>query len=318
MSLFIDVNEPLSGIIKERFISLIKSERKDQSRPIRKICEVCSNYLDYGELRYDKMEEGIATLKETVQNSSALYLVLMAIMNESLDEDHNAIKLLTELSETSAASDFKQELIDFITIGKFVTAKQFDLLETAGSIIIERYSEENNITDVLSNLYLKVERDEYLPIVQRLLVKARERFPDLMALESLTGFMQIKAKEYKSALGTFITIKDKLMQHPDDNRFINENLAAVWDNIAICYLMSGDAVKTLESCDTAIDYDNKAVAYKLGLSILYKKAEAYLLAGQHEDVNLITNQILAENPEDETALDIKERLHKLQAPSSGV
>lgn len=318
MSLFIDVNEPLSVIIKEKFISLINSQRKDQPRPIRKICEVCCNYLDYGELRYDKMEEGITTLKETAQNHSSLHLVLMAVMYESLDEDQNALDLLTELSETSAASDFKQALIDFVTIGRFATIKQFGLLETAGSIIIERYSEENSITDNLSNLYLKVESDEFLPVVQKLLIKAREKFPHLMALESLTGFMQIKAKDYQSALATFITIKDKLLQHSNDNRYINENLAAVWDNIAICYLKSGDAVKTVESCDIAIDYDNKAVAYKLGLSILYKKAEAYLLTGQHEEVNLIANQILAENPEDESALEIKERLHRLQAPSSEV
>ncbi|HEX2396080.1 MAG TPA: tetratricopeptide repeat protein [Bacteroidales bacterium] len=308
MSLFIDVIEPLSGKIKEKFIGLIEAERKDQPRSIRKICETCSKYLDYGELRYDKMEEGINTLKETAHIDSTLYAILMAIMNESLDEDQKAIDLLTQLSETSAALDFKQELIDFITIGSFATIKKYDLLETAGSIIIERYSEENTITDTLSNMYLKVENDEYLPVIQKLLIKAREKFPELLALESLTGFIQIKAKEYQSALNTFMTIKDKLLQQENENRFINDNLASVWDNIAICYLKLGDAVKTIESCDTAIGYDNNAVAYKLGLNVLYKKAEAYLLAGQNENANVIANQILAENPEDESALEIKERL----------
>jgi tetratricopeptide (TPR) repeat protein len=308
MSLFIDVIDPLSSVIKEKLNEVIEAERKDQPRPIRRICETCSKYLDYGELRYDKMEAGIKELVDDAHFGNSLFLVLMAIMNESLDEDQKAVDLFAQFSENHAASEFQQELTDFITIGKFATLKQFDLLETAGNIIIERYSDERTITDTLSNMYLKVENDVYIPVIQGLLAKAREKYPEQMALESLTGFIQIKAMDYQSALTTFTAIKDKLLIKGSENSFINDNLASLWDNMAICYLKLGDAAKTIESCDTALGYDNHAVSYRLGLPVLYKKAEALLMAGNKEAAEDIVNQILAESPEDETAAEIKGRL----------
>jgi len=320
MSLFIDVFEPLSTAIKSNLNQVIQSERGNQPRAVRRICDTCSKYLDYGELRYDKMEDGIKELnklspdgepgpvsREGREYKDALHILLMAVMNESLDEDQTAINLFTEFSETVPARAFRSELSDFITIGKFATLKQFDLLETAGTIMINSYSDEHNVTDTLSNMYLTVESDEFIPVIHLLLARAREKYPTLLALESLTGFMHIKGKDYHSALDTFLVLKDKLSLQGEDNRYINDNLASVWDNIAVCYLRLGDATKTVESCDLAIGYDSNAVAYRLGLPVLYKKAEAYLLLSQKDQAGIIANQILAANPEDETALELKSK-----------
>jgi tetratricopeptide (TPR) repeat protein len=307
MSLFIDVTEPLSGIVKEKLNGIIENEKKDQPKPIRRICETCSKYLEYGELRYDKMEDGISELNESADISESLYILLMAVMNESLDEDLKALELLQQLSETHSTRDFRQELGDFITLGKFATLGQFELLEDAGSIIIERYSDKNTITDTLSNMYLKVDNDDCIPVIHNLLARAKTKFPDLLALESLTGFMQIKAKDYQSALTTFTGLRDRIAAQADSNPYINDNLASVWDNISLCYMNLGDAEKTIEACNTAIEYDVNAVAYNLGLPVLYRKGEALLLAGKKEEAVATANQILAEFPEDEMATDIMNR-----------
>jgi hypothetical protein len=101
------------------------------------------------------MESGISHLQGIGISGNGLNVLLFAILNESLDEDLIAVKHFTELSDTSLADQFRSELNDFINIGRFVTLKEYDRLEDAGSIMIDRYTDEDNITDTLSNLYLK-------------------------------------------------------------------------------------------------------------------------------------------------------------------
>ncbi len=307
MSLFIDVTEPLSENIKEKFNDIIEGEKKDQPKPVRRICETCSKYLEYGELRYDKMEDGIKELPDCAHTNSALNLILMAVMNEALDEDQKAIEFLEQLTDSPECREFRQELLDFITLGKFSTLGQFDLLETAGKIIIDRYAEESTVTDTLSNMYLKVDNNDYLPVIHILVGYARKKFPDLLALESLAGFMHMKANDYQSALSAFFEIREKLSASLDHNHYINDNLASVWDNISLCHLKLGDAAKTIEACDKAMEFDSNAIAYKLGLPVLYRKAEAHLLAGNKSEAAAIAGQILAVNPEDETALELRNK-----------
>jgi tetratricopeptide (TPR) repeat protein len=222
------------------------------------------------------MESGISHLQGIGISGNGLNVLLFAILNESLDEDLIAVKHFTELSDTSLADKFRSELNDFINIGRFVTLKEYDRLEDAGSIMIDRYTDEDNITDTLSNLYLKAENEQYIPVFQKLLIRAKERYPSSLPLETLNGFINMKGKDYQKALDSFITIKDRLEQD-HDNEHYNYNLASTWDNIAACYLKLGDAAKTIESCDIALDYDAKAEDFKVGHSILSKKAEALLL-----------------------------------------
>jgi tetratricopeptide (TPR) repeat protein len=198
--------------------------------------------------------------------------------------------------------------LDFITIGKFVTLKEYDMLENAGSTMIERYTNEDNITDILSNLYLKAEDEIYVPVFQKLMTRTKELYPNSLSVISLDGFFNMKEKNYKQALESYIIIKDK-MEQDKDNRFYNLNLAAVWDNIAGCYLKLEDAAKTIESCDIALGYDQNAEGYKVGNPILYKKAEALLLTHKNEEALAIVTQILNEDSEDEKALEIKNRIN---------
>ena len=307
MSLFIDVPEALSNKVKAGLIQMIRNEQKNQERPVRRICDTCFKYLDYGELRYDKMEEGISRLKEAGISGSPLIALLFAVLHESLDEDESAVRYLSELSNLTPAEPFRRELVDFITIGKFVTLQEYPVLEDAGVILIDRYTDENDITDTLSNLYLKAEDAEYNPVFQRLLVRAKERYPSNLSLEVLAGFLHMKSNDYRKALESFLIVKDR-QEMDRDNPHYNFTLAAAWDNIAACYLKLGDAAKTLESCDTALSYDEKAEDYQVGAPILYKKAEAFLLLGEKEQALAIVDQILAENEGDEKAMEIKNQM----------
>jgi len=307
MSLFIDVPEVLGDKIKAVLLEVIENEKKDQDRPVRKICEVCTKYLDYGELRYDRMEDGIAELQKTGIPGNALHVMLVAILNESLDEDLTAINHFAEFSGSSLADSFRMELSDFITIGRFVTLKEYDRLENAGTVMVERYTDEDNVTDTISNLYLKAENEEYIPVFQRLLNRAKELYPSNLSLESLNGFMNMKGKDYPKALESFLGIRDR-MEQDRDNKNYHFNLALTWNNIADCYLKQGDAAKTLESCDIALTHDEKAEDYRVGNAILYKKAEALILLGDKDQALAISTQLLAEDPDDEIALEIKNKI----------
>jgi tetratricopeptide (TPR) repeat protein len=307
MSLFIDVIEVLSNKIKAGLKEVIESEQKKHDRPIRRICDACFKYLDYGELRYDKMEDGISRLQETGISGNPLKVLLFAVLHESLDEDESAVKYFTEFSDSSPAEPFRQELTDFITIGRLITLKEYPLLENAGSILIDRYTDENTVTDTLSNLYLMAEGKEYLPVFQKLLDRAKGLYPASIQLEGFNGFIRLKGENYQKALESFLAIKERLEQDKD-KRYYNLNLASAWDNIAGCYLKLGDASKTVESCDVALSYDENAEDYTVGNSILYKKAEAFLLLGEKELALAIVSKMLNENEDDEKALEIKNRI----------
>ncbi|MBN2763438.1 MAG: hypothetical protein JXR41_10130 [Bacteroidales bacterium] len=309
MSLFIDVIEVLSDKVKSGLIDVIGQERKNQGRPIRKICDICSKYLDYRDYRYDKVEKAIHHLQETGQPGNPLYTMLLAVLNDSLDEDSMAIEQFTAFSDTPLADPFRTELADFITIGRFVTLKDYDFLETAGSIMVERYTNEDDITDTLSNLYLKADSEEFIPVFQRLLDRARKLYPESLSLEGLNGFINMKGRDYRKALESYLAIKDRLEADKDDP-YYNDQLAATWDNIAACYLKLEDVAKTLESCDIALEYDKNAATYRVGNPILYKKAEALLLTGEKEQALAIVDTILNENQEDEKALEIKGRINE--------
>lgn len=307
MSLFIDIPETLGNKLKASFLQVIEQERKDLSRPIRKICDDCSKYLDYGELRYDKMEDGIATLQDAGLSDNSLYQLLFAVLNESLDEDAVAVEYYSKLLDSVLAKPFQGELNDFVTIGRCITLKNYDLLEEAVNIIIERYTDADDITDTLSNLYLKVEQEQYIPVFQKLIARAKEHYPSHPALESLFSFMCMKGKDYQAALDSFTAIKNQLEQDIENPHY-NYMMAFAWDNIAGCHLKLGDAEKTMESCEKALEYEQKSDELKVGSPILYKKAEALLLTGDRETALAIVSQILDEDEADETALQIKNRI----------
>jgi tetratricopeptide (TPR) repeat protein len=307
MSLFIDVIEVLTHKIKGVLVEVIDHERKDQEKAVRKVCDACSKYLDYGELRYDKMEDGISLLQKHAASGNPLHKLLLAVLHESLDEDEVAIKYFMEFSDSSLAEPFRAELIDFIHIGRLITLKEYDKLERTGIDIIEKYTGEDNVVETLSNLYLKTENEEYNHVFQKLVARAREFYPSVLALESLKGHINFRGKEYLQALESFLTIKDRLEQDRE-NSLYDFSLASVWDNIAECYLNLNDAAKTIESCDFALSHDMNSKVYKVGNPILYKKAEALILLGEKDKAADIAGQILSEDPGDEQAAEIRNRI----------
>jgi tetratricopeptide (TPR) repeat protein len=306
MSLFIDVIDSLSNSVKQNFISVIDAEKKNQERTVRKICDYCRNYLDYGELRYDRMENGIAEIEELSQASNPLFIMLLAVMNESLDEDEAALEQLKLFSETSVARNFRDELLDFIAMGITLTLKKYETLEKTAELIIFKYSDEESITDSLSNLYLKIDDESFNELFLKLLEKAKEKYTSTIALESLTGFISIKGHDYKRALDSFLLIKEKI-EADKENAYFHHNMASTLDNIAGCYLKLGDAVKAIETCDAALDHEMQTGEVKVGSPILYKKAEALILAGEKDKALAIAHQILAELPEDEMALELAKK-----------
>jgi tetratricopeptide (TPR) repeat protein len=308
MSLFIDVIDSLSNQVKKSFISVIDSEKKDQERTIRRICDFCRNYLDYGELRYDRMENGITEIEE-INQSNPLFLMLLAVMNESLDEDDVALEQLRLLAGTTLARDFRQELEDFIIIGETITLKKYENLEKAAGLMIDKYTDEATITDTLSNLYLKIDDENYNGLFLKLLEKAKEKYTATIALESLTGFISIKGQDYQRALTSFLSIKEKV-EADQENAYYHFNMASTLDNIAACYLKLGDSAKTIEACDAALDHEIQTGDVRVGSPILYKKAEALIMAGEKDKALAIAHQILAELPEDEMALELAGRSHK--------
>ncbi|MBN1144732.1 MAG: hypothetical protein JXA72_09915 [Bacteroidales bacterium] len=307
MSLFIDAPESLGNKLKASFIQVIEQERKDLSRPIRKICDDCSKFLDYDELRYDKMEDGIAVIQGAGISGNSLYHLLLAVLNESLDEDAVAADHFSIFCGSSLAEPFREALTDFITIVRCLTLKDYGLLEDAIKIIIERYTDADDITDTLSNLYLKVDQEEYIPVFQNLIAFAKECFPSHPNLESLYSFICMKSNDYPAALESFTSIKNQVEQDIENPHY-NYMMAFAWDNIANCHLKLGNAEKTLESCEKALEYEQKSEELKVGNPILYKKAEARLLAGDQEAALAIVSQILEEDEADETALQLKNKI----------
>ena len=304
MSLFVDVVSGLSDEIKTHLIGIIENEKDRQERSVRKICDTCIKYLEYGELRYDKMENGISILEKMTAVGNAFNLLLLAVLNESLDEDHIAVKHLAEFSGSGLAESFHTQLNDFITIGSATTLREFHELENAGLILIERYTDETHIAETLTNLYFKVETTECLPVFHRLLNRAKELYPASIQLETFSGFIHTVGKNYEEALASFLTVRERLEQKRD-NQHYNSNLASIWDTIADCYLKLGNAAKTSESCDIALSYVENAEDFIICNNILYKKAEALLLLGEKEKALDIANQILNEDDGDEKAIEIK-------------
>ena len=302
MSLFIDVIEPLSAEIKSAFVQIIDMRRKNEDRSIRKVCDSCSKYLDYGELRYDKMETGIDEIEKSGNLNEPFYTLLLAVLNESLDEDATAVEHL-KVFKDSSSQPLKQQLEDFIIIGRMITLKEYLLLEEAGTIMIHRYTTPETITETLSNLYLRIDDESYNQVFQVLMEKARERFPESLSLESLTGYIHIKAGDYQKALDSFLVIRDRI-QNDQENIYYQFHMASTYDNIAGCYLKLGETDKTIENCDIALDHESQSEELKVGNPLLYKKAEAFLLLGKKDDARILANQVLAENPEDEKALEI--------------
>ena len=62
--------------------------------------------------------------------------------------------------------------------------------------MVEKYSSNGDITDTISNLYLKEENEIHIPVFQRLIGRAIELYPSAIGLESLRGFLYIKSKDY--------------------------------------------------------------------------------------------------------------------------
>ncbi len=307
MSVFIDVFESLSERVKKNFLQLLETERKKQERQVRKICELCIKYLDYGELYYSKMEEAIEEMSRVKTGQEPLHHLLFAILYDPLDENETVIKNLEQFNHASPGIPFHQELDDFITIARYVSLSDMSLMEPACEIIVDRYVNEQDVAEVISNLYLKDEKEENIPAFLNVLARAKQRFPDSSSVDSLNAFFNIKRKDYAQALTSFMIIRDRL-EKMSDHTYYHQNMATTWDQIAGCYMKMEDAEKTLESCETALMHDEKSGDFSVGAPIYHKKAEALILLGKTEEALAITTHLLKEDEEDEIAKQIQQKV----------
>jgi tetratricopeptide (TPR) repeat protein len=307
MGIIIDVNEKLSDKIVENFISIIKSRRADEDRSVRKICDQCIQYLTLREVNYLVADKSIDHINKVLIDDNAFYLLLLGLLYESTDEDELAVKYFKEVAKTSLAQDFREDLNDFIILGKFYTLTDLTELENAGLILINKISNEADITDWLWQLSTYTDPAEHISTFEKFCAKAWELYPDSFEIGNFQGFLYNLGSNFEAALESFQQVRGKLEMDTENEEY-NTKLANIWYNIATCFLKMGDPENTIESCDKALSYDEKSESFLIRTVILNKKAEALLLKGQKELALSIVTGILEENPEDSESLDILNRI----------
>jgi tetratricopeptide (TPR) repeat protein len=306
MGIFIDVNEELSNKVVENIINTIKTEREREDRTIQKICKHCIQYLTSMEANYELAEKNIDQLKKLPNHNNHFYLLLLGVLNESLDEDETAIQYFSEILNTRITENFTEDLSDFITVGKLNTLSDFSELENAGLILISKYCDESNVSDMLWQLSITVNPEAYLPAFEKLSIKAQELYPENFSIKYFYGYIKKLALNYEAALELFIFVKDELEKEIEDTED-NFQLANIWLDISNCYLKTENPDKAIEGCDISMQYDQKTEEKLLQYYILNKKAEALLLKGEKESALLIINQVLAANPENPEAIALMEK-----------
>lgn len=306
MGIFIDVNEELSDKVVENVINTIKTLREQEDKSIQKICKYCVQYLTSKEANYEFAEKNIDLLKNRSTNKNPFYLLLLGILNESLDEDELAIQYFLDILDTRIADNFHEELKDFITVGKLNTLSDFSEFENAGLILINKYSDASDITDILWQLSLKVKPEEYIPSFENFYTKALELYPDNYGIKYFHGYIKRLDLNYEAALELFLLVKDELEKDVENSEY-DLQLANIWFDISNCYLKKEDLDKAIEGFDIALQHDQKTEENLLKHYIMIKKAEALLLKGENEKAISILNQVMTEDPENKEAIALLEK-----------
>lgn len=307
MGMIIDVPEELSNRVVANLLTIIEAEKDGKKKEIRKICSQCITYLSLRDINYDKAETNIQLLKSELSDDNSFYLILLAVLYESLDEDETAIEYFNKVAEYLPADSFRDELLEFIELGKFKTLSDYSQLEKAGLILIDKYSNDSEISHLLWQLSTEVNPSEHIPAFEKLSARAMELYPDNYGVEHFRGFIYDISSNFEDALKSFLSVKDGI-EKDVDNPGYNLQLTNIWYYIASCYLKMVDPEKTIESCDIALQYNEKSEEYSIEPVILNKKAEALLLKGEKEPALSIIMRILEQNPEDEKAKQILEKI----------
>lgn len=307
MGIFIDVNEKLSEKVIEDLIITIKTAREHEERSVQKVCKNCIHYLTSREANYELAEKNIEQLNKISVNLNPFHWLLLGVLYESLDEDEQAIKYFTDILKTSITSNFREELTDLITIGKFYTLSDFSEFEQAGLILITKFSDESDISDLLWQLFSKVNQGEYISTFENFCTKALELYPDSIGILYFNGFIKKLGLNYQAALELFILVKDVLEKDVENPEY-NLRLANIWLEISNCYLKNSNPDKTIEACDIALQYDQKSEDLQVGPFILNNKAEALLSKGEKESALAIIDHVLEENPKNVEAAAILEKI----------
>jgi tetratricopeptide (TPR) repeat protein len=310
MGMIIDVPEELSKKVVTNLIKIIEAEKSDQKKDIRKICSQCLTYLSIRELYFEKAEANIQFLKSDLPDQHAFYLLLLGVLNEAIDEDEVAIEYFKKFAESSLADSFRDELLDFIELGRFQTLSDYSQFEKAGLIFIDKYSSKSEISDLLWQLSTCVNPSEYIPTFEKFCARALELYPDNYGIEHFHGFIKDQSSDFEASLELYLFVKDKIEKEVE-NPETNLRLANIWHSIADCYLKLKNPEKAIESCDIAMTYDEKSEGFQIKNFILNKKAEALLLRGEKESALSIINRLLEENPKDEVSQNMLEKIKNL-------
>jgi hypothetical protein len=307
MGITIDIHEKLSKKVVDNLLKIIKDNRDKEDKNIRKICDHCIKYLSMREIFYDVAEKDIDFLNNLNPDENPFYLLLLAVLNEAADEDEQAILYFNNLLESPISENFREELSDFIAQGKFYTLTNYNELEKVGLILIEKYSNNDDIVSILWNLSTFADPSNHMPVYEKLCSSAMELYSDNNGLLHFQGFLKSLSQNYQAALEIFLQVKDKL-ENDDKRPEYDYNLTNIWNNIADCYLKLNNPEQTIESCDLALEHNMKAEDLHIENNILRKKAEALLLLNQKDLALSIITQLLEENAEDEEAIELLEKI----------
>jgi tetratricopeptide (TPR) repeat protein len=307
MGIFIDVNEEYSEIVVENILDILKARRDNEDKQIQKICNQCIKYLKDRDVNYEIAEKNIELLNKKAPDKDPFYLLLLGLLNESVDEEEQAIQYFTDILESEIVKDFREELADFIVFGKFYTLSDFTELENVGLILINKFSSEKDISNNLWQLSTRVNPLEYLQTFSNLIRRASELYPENYEIDHFNGYIYSQQLMYDKALESYLHVAERLKAE-DENPNYNFDLAVIWDNIAYCYYKLGIADKTMECCDTALAYNEESEDFSLENNILRRKAEAFLLLKDKDSALSILNAMLEDNEEDPDTLALIEKI----------
>jgi tetratricopeptide (TPR) repeat protein len=297
----------LSKKVVKHIVTIILAGKDKEDKPIRKICDQCIRCITFEKERDENTEKSIELITSKSSGEKAFYTLLLGILYDDLEEDEPAFKHFSEFAYSSLAEPFKEELLDFILLARFFNMEDYTNLEKVGLVFLNKYSEGIDAAGFLFQLSTHVNLADNIGTFQSLIDRAKELYPDDYALESFNGYLHNVNEEHEKALESFVKVKDNLEKEVDHPTY-NLNLASLWNSIAFCQLKLKNSEKTIESCDTALFYNQKSEEMSIENSILCKKSEAFILQGMKDTALSLVNKVLENSPEDEEALAIFDKI----------
>jgi tetratricopeptide (TPR) repeat protein len=300
--------EEFSQKVKKELIQIIQNEKIKRDNQIQKIADQCIKILQHEILRVELLEISLEYIKTQMKGKGdPFYFLLLAFLYENLEEEEQSMLYLKKYSDSLSDVSFKEELNDFMLYTRFFEWGEFQLLEEVGLSMINKYSGEETISNVLWMLTEYAEMAEYTDTYLLLANKAQELYPEVFRLNSFLGRLFNHTENYEKALNAYINYKNGV-EKDEDNPIYNCELANAWATIANAYIKLDDPENAITSSNSALKYDMESEDFKIENYILCNRAKAYLMQNNKDLASIDINKVLASDPEDENALKVQEEI----------